>query len=166
MWHIVRSESAQTIKFSRWVGNLLLLPNESWTTALPRWEILLHGAFSLERKTVVSSVGNWPDGNNPLGRVRNVVQVACAVELHGARRRDVLLYFLDFRRWDFPWLKTFTEFSASFKLSIWGHSGGCGSTDFCRFTNKTLKVISVSCEILEGLVRWLVNFLWPCRLEF
>lgn len=78
----------------------------------------------------------------------------------------VLWYFLDLRWWDFPWLKTFMEFSASFKPIILGHSGVYRSANFCSFTNKTLKVIPVSCEILKALVSWFGNFLWPFKLEF
>lgn len=77
--HIVRPESAPTIESSRWVGNLLLLLNETLTTAFPGWKIFLCGAFSLKRDIVTFSLRNWPDGTNTFGLIGNIVEMACAV---------------------------------------------------------------------------------------
>lgn len=146
------------------MGNLLLLFDEASATIFPRGEIFLHGAFSLERTLIISPVGHGPDGDDAGHLIGNVVELACAVQLHGPWRRDILGYFLDFRGWDLPWLKTVLEFGASLKWSILGHTGMCGPADVCTFTKKTLKGTSVSCEVLKGLVGGPVSFFGPSRL--
>lgn len=166
MGHVVRPESAQAIEFSGRAGDLRLLLNESLTAAFPCWEILHRGALSLERKAMISPTRSGPDGKHTRGLMRDIVEVAGALQLHGACGREVLRHFLNLRCWECPCLKTVPELSASFEWSVLGHSGVCRSADLCCFTNETLKVASVGCEVLQGLVGWLVAVFWLCQLEF
>lgn len=166
MGHVVRPESAQAIEFSGWAGDLRLLLNESLTAAFPCWEILLRGALSLERKVMISPTRSRPDRKHTRGLMRDIVEVGGALQLHGACGRDVLQRFMYLRCWECPLLKTVPELGASFEWSALGHSGVCRSADLCHFTDETLKVTSVSCEVLQGLVGWLVAVFWPGQLEF
>lgn len=164
MWHVVGSESAHTIEFSRRAGHRRLRFKESSPAALPCRDAFLRGALPLERHPVVSPVGDRLNGHDSLGLVWNVVKVAGAVQQHGTCRRDIFWCFLDFGWRDFPGLKAVLELSASLERSTGGHSGVCRPAEFCSLTNKTLKVTSVSCEILKGLGGWPVNIFGPCRL--
>lgn len=166
MGHVMRPKSAQAIEFSGWAGDLRPLLNESLTAAFPCWEILLRGALSLERKVMISPTRSRPDGKHTRGLMRDIVEVAGALQLHGTCGRDILQRFLYLRCWECPRLKAVPELGASFKWSVLGHSGMCRSADLCRFTDETLKVASVSCEVLQGLVGWLVAVFWPCQIEF
>lgn len=164
MWYVVAPERAQTIEFSRWVGDLWLLFNEPRTTTLPSRKIFLRGAFPLERKVVDSSVRNGPDRDDTSGLIGNVVQVAGAVQLHGPCGGDVRMHFPGPGRWDLPGLKAVAELSASFKPSVASHPGVGGPAALCAFTSKTLEVTSVCGEVVEGLLGRPVDFFGPWGL--
>lgn len=162
--HVVRPEGAQALESPGGVGDLLPRLHQASATTLPRAEILLHGAFSLEGTLLVSPVRRGPDGGDAGRPVGHEVEVAGAVQLHGACRGRVRGHFLDFGGWGLPGLKTLPEFGAPLKRSIWGRPGVCRPAGFCALAQEAPEGAPVRREVLEGLVGGFVRFSGPSGL--